>query len=104
MDEFKTLTGEKMELNEKNYPMTYKEYEKRVIELFLENYTGENLEIMMNKIEEELQNDPNYIHGFYGQDCFTYDHPEIFGETCKEVFEDKFLKQTPVANLRMLIG
>ena len=93
-----------MALNEKKYPMTYEEYEKKVIELFLENYDGETLELMMGKIDEELQNDPNYIHGFYGQDCFTYDHPEIFGETCKKTFEDNFLRQTPVANLRMLIG
>ena len=84
--------------------MTYKEYEKRVIELFLENYTDENLEIMMDRIDEELKNDSSYLHGFYGQDCFTYDHPEIFGEDCKDTFEDNFLRQTPVANLRMLIG
>ena len=30
-----------VELNEKDYPMTYKEFEQRVIELFLENYEGE---------------------------------------------------------------
>jgi hypothetical protein len=26
--------------------------------------------------------------------------PELYGETCKETFEDKFLKQTSVSNLR----
>lgn len=84
--------------------MTYEEYEKRVIELFLENYTGEQFEIMKNRLDKELENDPNYIHGFYGQDCFRYDHPEIFGENCKKIFEDNFLRQTPVSNLRLLIG
>ena len=93
-----------MVLNENDYPMTYKEYEKRVIELFLEMYEGENLKIMEKRIADELENNPNYIHGFYGQDCFTYDHPEIFGDNCKKTFEDNFLRQTPVANLRMLIG
>ena len=93
-----------MVLNEDNYPMSYKEYEKRVVELFLEGYDGKTLELMKDKLDEELENDPNYIHGFYGQDCFTYDHPEIFGETCKKCFEDNFLRQTPVAQLRMLIG
>ena len=29
---------------------------------------------------------------------------EIFGDNCKKTFEDNFLRQTPVANLRMLIG
>ena len=93
-----------MVLNEEDYPMTYKEYEKRVVELFLECYEGETLELMRQRVEEELKEDPNYIHGFYGQDCFTYDHPEIYGENCKKTFEDYHLRQTPVANLRLLIG
>ena len=93
-----------MALNEEDYPMTYKEYEKRVVELFLECYEGETLELMRQRVEEELKEDPNYIHGFYGHDCFTYDHPEIYGENCKKTFEDNFLRQTPVANLRLLIG
>ena len=93
-----------MVLNEENYPMTYKEYEKRVVELFLECYEGETLELMKQRVEEELKEDPNYIHGFYGHDCFTYDHPEIYGENCKKTFEDYHLRQTPVANLRLLIG
>ena len=93
-----------MVLNEEDYPMTYKEYEKRVVELFLECYEGETLELMRQRVEEELKEDPNYIHGFYGHDCFTYDHPEIYGENCKKTFEDYHLRQTPVANLRLLIG
>lgn len=91
-------------LNEEDYPMTYKEFEKRVVELFLESYEGKTLEIMMERVDEELKNDPNYIHGFYGHACFVYESPHIYGETCKKVFEDNFLRQTPVANLRMLIG
>ena len=93
-----------MALNEEDYPMTYKEYEKRVIELFLEDYEGEALELMRHRVEEELKEDSNYIHGFYGHDCFNYDHPEIYGENCKKTFEDYHLRQTPVANLRLLIG
>ena len=93
-----------MALNEENYPMTYKEYEKRVVELFLECYERETLELMKQRVEEELKEDPNYIHGFYGHDCFTYDHPEIYGENCKKTFEDYHLRQTPVANLRLFIG
>ena len=92
-----------MVLNEENYPMTYKEYEKRVVELFLECYEGETLELMRQRVEEELKEDPNYIHGFYGHDCFTYDHPEIYGENCKKTFEDNFLRQTPVDALMLII-
>ena len=49
-----------MVLNENDYPMTYKEYEKRVIELFLEMYEGENLKLMEKRIADELENNPNY--------------------------------------------
>ncbi|WP_406533855.1 hypothetical protein [Methanobrevibacter sp.] len=91
-------------LNEENYPMSYKEFQKRVIELFLEDYSDETLQIMMDRVDEELKNDPNYIHGFYGHACWVYDNPQLYGENCKKVFEDNFLRQTPVANLRMLIG
>ena len=89
--------------DEKNYPMTYKEYEKRVIELLLEDIDERFRDLMMEKVEAELKNEPNYIQTFYGQDCFTYDSPDIYGETSKKAFEDKFLKQTAVANLRKLL-
>lgn len=93
-----------MEFNEENYPMTYKEYEKRVIELFLESYEGETLELMKKRVEDVLSEEPNFIQMLYGQDCFTYESPDIFGETAKKAFEDSFLRQTPVSQLRMLIG
>ena len=93
-----------MVLNEDNYPMTYKEYEKRVIELFLQDYDGDVLELMKQRVDDILSEEPNFIQSLYGQDCFTYDSPHIYGETCKKTFEDNFLRQTPVAQLRMIIG
>ncbi len=93
-----------MVLNEKDYPMTYKEYEKRVIELFLEDYNDDILEEMMKRIDDLLSEEPNFIQTLYGHDCFTYESPHIYGENCKKSFEDDFLRQTPVAQLRLLIG
>ena len=93
-----------MTLNEEDYPMTYKEYEKRVVELFLEYYDGDALELMKRRVDDILSEEPNFIQSLYGQDCFTYDSPHIYGETCKKTFEDSFLRQTPVAQLRMIIG
>ena len=93
-----------MALNEEDYPMTYKEYEKRVVELFLECYEGEALELMRQRVDDILSEEPNFIQSLYGYDCFTYDSPHIYGETCKKTFEDSFLRQTPVAQLRMIIG
>ena len=48
-------------LDEKNYPMTYKEYEKRVIELLLEDCDERFRELMMEKVEAELEKEPNFI-------------------------------------------
>lgn len=93
-----------MELNENDYPMTYKEYEKKVMELFLEDYEGEALELMKGRIDDILSESPNFMEQLYGYDCFTYDSPHIYGDTCKKVFEDNFLRQTPVAQLRLMIG
>ena len=49
-----------MVLNENDYPMTYEEYEKRVIELFLESYGGEELELMRDKVDIILSEKPNH--------------------------------------------
>lgn len=57
-------------LNENYYPMSYEEFEKRVIELFLENYSDE----MKNKIDEEVMEDKKLIGILYGQSCFIYDN------------------------------
>lgn len=91
-------------LNEDDYPMSYKEFEKRVVELFLQDYEGEALEIVTERVDEVLSEEPNFIQTLYGESCFIYDSPHIYGETCKKTFEDSFLRQTPVANLRLLIG
>ena len=93
-----------VKFNEKNYPMTYKEYEQKVIDLFLEDYSDERMGEMIKRVDDLLSEEPNFIQTLYGYDCFTYESPQIYGENCKKVFEDKFLKQTPVAQLRLLIG
>lgn len=90
-------------LNEEDYPMTYKEFEKRVVELFLEDYSGDGLRIMKEKVEEELKQKPCFIEMLYAQSCFIYESPWLYGDTCKRCLEDNFLRQTPVANLRLFI-
>lgn len=86
------------------YPLTYEQYEKKVISLFLEDYSDEKLGEMTQRIDDLLGEENNFIEQLYGYDCFTYDSPHIYGETCKKAFDDDFLRQTPVAQLRMLIG
>lgn len=38
-----------MKLDENDYPMTYKEYEKKVIDLFFQDYDGKALEEMIKR-------------------------------------------------------
>ncbi len=88
----------------KKYPMTYEEYEKRVIELFLELYPKDKQEIAKEIVDNALKEEPNLINSLYGDTCFRYDHPELYSETCKKGFEDYKLKSVPVRNLDMMIG
>jgi hypothetical protein len=88
---------------ETDYPLTYKQYEEKICELFLEEYEGEELERMIDRLDAELKEEPNIIQTFYGQDCFHYDNPQIYGEITKKTFEDDFLKRDTVSNLRWIL-
>ena len=44
---------------------------KRVVELLLEDYTGDDLQLMIDKVDRELAKEPNYIEGFYGHGLFS---------------------------------
>ena len=91
-------------MNLPEYPMTYEEYEKRVIELFLDLYPKDKQEIAKEIVDNALKDEPNLIKGLYADTCFRYDHPEIYSETCKTVFEDYLLNSIAVRNLDMMIG
>lgn len=84
--------------------MTYEEYEKRVIELFLELYPKDKQEIGIERLNQLLEEDSQYIRGLYEHTCFIYDNPKIFSETCEKVFEDYLLQAIPVNTLNMLLG
>lgn len=86
------------------YPMTYEEYEKRVISLFLKVYPEDKQEIMVDRLNKLLREDPKFIDGLYGETCFRYDRQDLYGETCKKVFEDQLLESIPVNTLHMVLG
>lgn len=88
----------------KEYPMIYEEYEKRVIELFLELYPKDNQEVGKERLDSLLESEPEFIKALYGDTCFDYDYPEIYGEITKKSFEDDYLNATPVNTLNMLLG
>ena len=89
----------------KKYPMTYEEYEKRVIELFLEpgTYTATKKEKLEFIYDELLKNDPDFIRNQYNSDCKSYDNPEKYGIVDPEyIFSDERLDAIPVYNLELL--
>ena len=86
------------------YPMTYDEYEKRVTELFLKLYPKDKQEVGKERLNNLLNAEPEFIEALYEDTCFCYDHPELYSETCKKVFEDYLLESVPVNTLNMLLG
>ena len=91
-------------IDESKYPMTYEEYEKRVIELYLDGISEDHKEKIKQRIDNLLKNDPTFLSGLYGQSCFYYDNPEKYGNVAKKEFEDENLKGTPVRTLDMFVG
>ena len=92
------------EIMTKEYPMTYEEYEKKVIELYLDGISEDHKEKIKQRIDNLLKNDPTFLSGLYGDTCFLYDRPDIYGENCKRAFEDEKLKDIPVRTLDMFLG
>ena len=73
------------------YPRAYEEYEKRVIELFLENYPKNLEETMKDRLDKLLEDDSKFIDGLYGETCFRYDRQDLYGEKCKKVFYNCYI-------------
>lgn len=86
------------------YPMDYEEYEKKVIAMFLELYPKDKQGIGKERLDNLLENDPQFIEGLYEHSCFIYDNPKIFSDTSKKVFEDYLLNAIPVNTLNKLLG
>ena len=55
----------------KKYPMTYEEYEKRVIELFLKLYPKDKQEVGKERLNNLLNAEPEFIEALYEDTCFV---------------------------------
>ena len=86
------------------YPLTYEEYEKKLIDLFVSAYPQDKQETIIDRLNDALKDDPNLIKGLYGDSCFRYNNPKLYGDNCKKVFEDYYLQSTTVNTLHMLLG
>ncbi len=83
-------------IDESKYPMTYAEFEKRVIELFLgEADSPEDLEFRKYILKEEGD---EIIRGEYKYACYYYDDPK----SPDNEFTDEGLLMQPVRILEMI--
>lgn len=76
----------------KKYPMTYEEYKKRAIDLFLSSYPEDKQEMMVGRLDKLLTDDKDFIDGLYGETCFRYDRQDLYGETCKKSIRRLFIR------------
>ena len=86
------------------YPLSYEEFEEKVLELLFEYHSDEFIEVLKERLAVLEKEDPNYMLGLYKNSCFIYDSPHIYGESCKRSFEKNFLRGTPVRLLREMLG
>ena len=83
-------------IDESKYPMTYKEFEKRVSELFLDEADSpQELEFRKTFLNEEVG---DLIEGGYEEACYRYDSPEFPSNQ----FTDEGLLRQPVRILEMI--
>ena len=83
----------------KKYPMTYEEYEKKVMELLFEGMTPVEKSETEAELKDLLNFDSEFIKNLYKSDCYDYDHcddgaPEAY-------FEDFLLQSRAVRTILM---
>lgn len=83
----------------KEYPMTYEEFEKRVIELFVGQVDSPSEKRKRKTLARE---EAGVIKSEYNYACYCYDHQEERGPVAKNVFTDDGLIRQPVRILDML--
>ena len=83
-------------IDESKYPMTYEEFEKRVIELFLDGADShQELEFRKYFLKEEVG---DLIEGGYKEACYRYDSSDFPSNQ----FSDEGLLRQPVRILEMI--
>ncbi|WP_296807668.1 hypothetical protein [uncultured Methanobrevibacter sp.] len=83
----------------KEYPMTYGEFEKRVMELFVEQADSPSEK---RKRKTLVREEAGVIKSEYDYACYCYDYQEERGPAAKNVFTDEGLLYQPVRILDML--
>lgn len=93
------MTDNYRDVDESKYPMTYQEYEDKVIKLFLKNNPS-NKKGRLEFLDKLLEEDPDFIYARYADDCYSYDHTNL--DPPERVFWDYLLMSRPVHVLELL--
>ena len=76
----------------KEYPMTFDEYEKRVMELLFEGMNPLEKKETENELKDLLEEEPDMFKHLYGGDCYYYDQGQ-------NAFSDGLLLSRPVQTI-----
>lgn len=92
------MTDNYRNVDESKYPMTYQEYEDKIVELFLKDHSDkkERLEFLDKLLEE----DPDFIYAGYKEDCYSYNRTKL--DPPERIFWDYLLRSRPVHVLELL--
>ena len=90
--------------DEKYYPLSREEFNKKVIELTLSLYSEKDQDYIKKEIDRVIKTEPLFWNSLYGYACFVYENPALYGKNCKRVFEDGYILQDAVGQLRLMIG
>ncbi|MBQ6099279.1 MAG: hypothetical protein IJL02_05385 [Methanobrevibacter sp.] len=82
----------------KKYPMTYDEFERRVMELLFEGMDSLEKKETEDELKELLEFDSDFIKNLYSSTCGAYDRDDEYPEA---YFEDFLLKSRVVSTILM---
>ena len=82
----------------KEYPMTFDEYEKRVMELLFEGMNPLEKKETEKELKDLLEEEPDMFKHLYSSTCGAYDRDKEYPEA---YFEDFLLKSRAVSTILM---
>ena len=82
----------------KKYPMSYEEFERRVMELLFEGMSSLEKKETEEELKELIDEEPDMFRHLYSSTCGAYDRDNEYPEA---YFEDALLLSRPVQTILM---
>lgn len=80
----------------KKYPMTYEEFEKKVMELLFDGMNPVEIKETEKELKDLLDEEPDMFKDLYSSTCGAYDRDKEYPEA---YFEDALLLARPVQTI-----